>query len=237
MCIRDSLGDENTVFADDAGTARDYISGIIGQETVRQGIQEVAGMESVAAVQGTEFAKGDVDLVTQVANYFDSLGNTVFNPQLGDVKLSRSGAKSDIAHGIGRKKAAAFAAVPSVLENGRVIDYQQNWKGRRYDTAVVAAPITIGGQDYLAGIVLTRDEKANHFYVHEVLLNEKGTAPFKTGTGQTNRVPGGDVPSVLSLLRQVQEVKDNRSTDDMIPKLEGGQNLSLIHISEPTRPY
>lgn len=219
-----TLGDENTVFADDAGTARDYISGIIGQETVRQGIQEVAGMESVAAVQGTEFAKGDVDLVTQVANYFDSLGNTVFNPQLGDVKLSRSGAKSDIAHGIGRKKAAAFAAVPSVLENGRVIDYQQNWKGRRYDTAVVAAPITIGGQDYLAGIVLTRDEKANHFYVHEVLLNEKGTAPFKTGTGQTNRVPGGDVPSVLSLLRQVQEVKDNRSTDDMIPKLEGGQN-------------
>lgn len=227
-----TLGDENTVFADDAGTARDYIPGIIGQETVRQGIQEVAGMESVAAVQGTEFAKGDVDLVTQVANYFDSLGNTVFNPQLGDVKLSRSGAKSDIAHGIGRKKAAAFAAVPSVLENGRVIDYQQNWKGRRYDTAVVAAPITIGGQDYLAGIVLTRDEKANHFYVHEVLLNEKGTTPFKTGIGQINRVPGGDVPSVLSLLRQVQEVKDNRSTDDMIPRLEGGQNSMGRSFSE-----
>lgn len=227
-----TLGDENTVFADDAGTARDYIPGIIGQETVRQGIQEVAGMESVAAVQGTEFAKGDVDLVTQVANYFDSLGNMVFNPQLGDVKLSRSGAKSDIAHGIGRKKAAAFAAVPSVLENGRVIDYQQNWKGRRYDTAVVAAPITIGGQDYLAGIVLTRDEKANHFYVHEVLLNEKGTTPFKTGTGQTNRVPGGDVPSVLSLLRQVQEVKDNRSTDDIMPRLEGGQNSMGRSFSE-----
>lgn len=84
----------------------------------------------------------------------------------------------------------------------------------------------------MAGIVLTRDEKANHFYVHEVLLNEKGTTPFKTGIGQINRVPGGDVPSVLSLLHQVQEVKDNRSTDDMIPRLEGGQNSMGRSFSE-----
>ena len=214
-----TLGDENTVFADQAGTARDYIPGVIGEDVVLQGIQEVAGMEPVAAVQGTEFAKGDVDLVTQVTNYFDSLGNMVFNPQLGDVKLSRSGAKSDIGHGIGRKKAAAFAAVPSVLENGRVIDYQTNWKGRGYDTAVVAAPITIQGENYLAGVVLTRSQKENSFYLHEVLLTEKGTTPFKTG-GRKSGNPGGDVPSVLSLLRQVQDVKNNRSTDDIMPKLD-----------------
>ena len=214
-----TLGDENTVFADQAGTARDYIPGVIGEDVVLQGIQEVAGMEPVAAVKGTEFAKGDVDLVTQVTNYFDSLGNMVFNPQLGDVKLSRSGAKSDIGHGIGRKKAAAFAAVPSVLENGRVIDYQTNWKGRGYDTAVVAAPITIQGENYLAGVVLTRSQKENSFYLHEVLLTEKGTTPFKTG-GRKSGNPGGDVPSVLSLLRQVQDVKNNRSTDDIMPKLD-----------------
>ncbi len=217
-----TLGDENTVFADRAGAAMDYIPGVIGEDAVLQGIQTVAGMEPVAAVQGTEFAKGEVDLVTQVTNYFDSLGNMVFNPQLGDVKLSRSGAKSDIAHGIGRKKAAAFAAVPSVLENGRVIDYQTNWKGRGYDTAVVAAPITIQGETYLAGVVLTRSQKENSFYLHEVLLTEKGTTPFKTG-GRKSGNPGGDVPSVLSLLRQVQEVKNNRSTDVIMPKLDDGQ--------------
>lgn len=217
-----TLGDENTVFADRAGAAMDYIPGVIGEDAVLQGIQTVAGMEPVAAVQGTEFAKGEVDLVTQVTNYFDSLGNMVFNPQLGDVKLSRSGAKSDIAHGIGRKKAAAFAAVPSVLENGRVIDYQTNWKGRGYDTAVVAAPITIQGETYLAGVVLTRSQKENSFYLHEVLLTEKGTTPFKTG-GRKSGNPGGDVPSVLSLLQQVQEVKNNRSTDVIMPKLDDGQ--------------
>lgn len=217
-----TLGDENTVFADRAGAAMDYIPGVIGEDAVLQGIQTVAGMEPVAAVQGTEFAKGEVDLVTQVTNYFDSLGNMVFNPQLGDVKLSRSGAKSDIAHGIGRKKAAAFAAVPSVLENGRVIDYQTNWKGRGYDTAVVAAPITIQGENYLAGVVLTRSQKENSFYLHEVLLTEKGTTPFKTG-GRKSGNPGGDVPSVLSLLQQVQEVKNNRSTDVIMPKLDDGQ--------------
>ena len=31
------------------------------------------------------------------------------------------------------KKAAAFAAVPDILKNGRVIDYQVDWKGRNYD--------------------------------------------------------------------------------------------------------
>lgn len=239
-----AMGDENTVFAEQAGVMRDYIPGVIGEDAVRHGIQEVAGMEPVTAVQGTEFAKGDVDLVTQVTNYFDSLGNMVFNPQLGDVKLSRSGAKSDIAHGIGRKKAAAFAAVPSVLENGRVIDYQTNWKGRGYDTAVVAAPITIQGENYLAGVILTRSQKENSFYLHEVLLTEKGTTPFKTG-GRKSGNPGGDVPSVLSLLRQVQDVKENRSTEtgqysmgssfsELVQEQRGGGQYSIRGTAQGT---
>lgn len=206
------LGDENTVFVDRADTAKDFIPGVIEPREVLQGIQDVARMQPVTGIRGTEFAKGEVDLVTQVTNFFNSIGGMVFNPQLGDVKLTRSGVRADIAHGIGRKKAAAFAAVPAVLEHGKVIDYQTDWKGRQYDTAVVAAPITIGEESYLAGVVLTRNQRENSFYVHEVLLTEKGTAPFKTG-GRKSDVPGGDAPSVLSLLREVQTVKENSSTN------------------------
>lgn len=166
-------------------------------------------MEPVAEVSGEEFKKGEKDLITQVTEFFDGLGNEVYNPQLGDVMLTRRGAKSDIAHGIGRKKAAAFAAVPDILKNGRVIDYQVDWKGRNYDTAVVAAPITIAGEPYMAGVVLTRTDSENRFYVHEV-LTEKGTAPFKTGESPARGVDtGGDVPSVFSLLDQVRNVKRN----------------------------
>ena len=187
----------------------EYIGGEVDSKTVHDGIQAVAEMEPVAEVSGEEFKKGEKDLITQVTESFDGLGNEVYNPQLGDVMLTRRGAKSDIAHGIGRKKAAAFAAVPDILKNGRVIDYQVDWKGRNYDTAVVAAPITIAGEPYMAGVVLTRTDSENRFYVHEV-LTEKGTAPFKTGESPARGVDtGGDVPSVFSLLDQVRNVKRN----------------------------
>lgn len=187
----------------------EYIGGEVDSKTVHDGIQAVAEMEPVAEVSGEEFKKGEKDLITQVTEFFDGMGNEVYNPQLGDVMLTRRGAKSDIAHGIGRKKAAAFAAVPDILKNGRVIDYQVDWKGRNYDTAVVAAPITIAGEPYMAGVVLTRTDSENRFYVHEV-LTEKGTAPFKTGESPTRGVDtGGDVPSVFSLLDQVRNVKRN----------------------------
>lgn len=187
----------------------EYIGGEVDSKTVHDGIQAVAEMEPVAEVSGEEFKKGEKDLITQVTEFFDGLGNEVYNPQLGDVMLTRRGAKSDIAHGIGRKKAAAFAAVPDILKNGRVIDYQVDWKGRNYDTAVVAAPITIAGEPYMAGVVLTRTDSENRFYVHEV-LTEKGTAPFKTRESPARGVDtGGDVPSVFSLLDQVRNVKRN----------------------------
>lgn len=187
----------------------EYIGGEVDSKTVHDGIQAVAEMEPVAEVSGEEFKKGEKDLITQVTESFDGLGNEVYNPQLGDVMLTRRGAKSDIAYGIGRKKAAAFAAVPDILKNGRVIDYQVDWKGRNYDTAVVAAPITIAGEPYMAGVVLTRTDSENRFYVHEV-LTEKGTAPFKTGESPARGVDtGGDVPSVFSLLDQVRNVKRN----------------------------
>lgn len=187
----------------------EYIGGEVDSKTVHDGIQAVAKMEPVAEVSGEEFKKGEKDLITQVTEFFDGLGNEVYNPQLGDVMLTRRGAKSDIAHGIGRKKAAAFAAVPDILKNGRVIDYQVDWKGRNYDTAVVAAPITIAGEPYMAGVVLTRTDSENRFYVHEV-LTEKGTAPFKTGESPARGVDtGGDVPSAFSLLDQVRNVKRN----------------------------
>ncbi len=187
----------------------EYIGGEVDSKTVHDGIRAVAEMEPVTEISGEEFKKGEKDLITQVTEFFDGLGNEVYNPQLGDVMLTRRGAKSDIAHGIGRKKAAAFAAVPDILKNGRVIDYQVDWKGRNYDTAVVAAPITIAGEPYMAGVVLTRTDSENRFYVHEV-LTEKGTAPFKTGESPARGVDtGGDVPSVFSLLDQVRNVKRN----------------------------
>lgn len=189
------------------GVAFDYIKGIIKADEVQKGIRDVAAMESVYEADGTEFQKGSVDLVSQVNDYFSSFNHSVYNSQLGDVMLTESGIKSDIAHGLGRIKAVSYAAVPTVLEKGKVIDYQVNWDGKNYDTAVVAAPVLIAGEPYIEGVVLRRTNGENRFYVHEV-LTEIGALPFKTG-GSLNKSAsaGGSTPTVKMILQKVLDVK------------------------------
>ena len=177
------------------------------QDTISGNIRQVAQMEPVTSISGHEFAKGEVDLITQVETFFNQRGNRAYSPELGEVILDRRGIKSDIAHGIGRKKAAAFAAVPDAIEHGLVVDYQKDWKGRGYDTAVVAAPITIGTEDHIAAVILTRSNQTNRFYVHEVLTTKNGAMPFKTGA-QKEGAPGGDAPSVFSILDKIRSVKN-----------------------------
>lgn len=217
------LGDENTVFADmdqrlesldaEYGQAEEnHQDRVIPQEEVVEGIRTVANMDPVVTISGEEFAKGEKDLVTQVSEYFDSLNNIAHNEQLGDVILDRKGVKSDLGHGMGRKKAASFAAVRDVIEHGRVVDYQVNWKERGYDTAVVAAPINIGTQEHMAVVIMVRSNRTNRFYVHEVMTTENGAMPFKTGTLRKG-TPSGDAPSAISILENIMNVKNQAKTD------------------------
>ena len=75
----------------------------------------------------------------------------------------------NIVHGIGRAKAITFAAVPDVIANGQQIDYQQNWKGRGYDTYTFAAPITYEWQKTYLGVIVAHDTQSNRYYLHEVI--------------------------------------------------------------------
>ncbi len=158
--------------------------------------------------------------MTQANEFFTSVGNLVYNDQLGNVILDRRGIKDDMAHGLGRKKAASFHAVPDVIRHGKVVDYQVNWKDRGYDTAVVAAPITMEtetkdktvAEEYLMGVVLIRSMRTNRFYVHEVLpIKKDGNPLFKTGTLSKDN-PGSDFPSILSILNRILKVKRSSTT-------------------------
>ena len=186
-------------FAETVGEDADVrdAEGVVPYEVVQK-------MDSVKTVTDEEFAKGETDLVTQVENYFKSLGSKVTNEELGEVLIDKRGIKDDIAHGIGRKKAATFAAVPDVIQKGKVVDYQKNWKGRNYDTAVIAAPITVGTEKHYMGVVVIQNKENNRFYVHEVVeIKNEGAQPFKTGPVEKNSNAGGDAPSVISILQKI----------------------------------
>ncbi|GMO48603.1 MAG: hypothetical protein Ta2G_04520 [Termitinemataceae bacterium] len=135
----------------------------------------------VSKLTGEEFAKSEKDLITQVDEFFKSIGGTVERAEFGTIDLTRQGIRASIAHGISRMKAAAFKAVPDVIKHGRIIDHQINWKNRGYDTYVIAAPITIGNVEYIAEVIITQDKDGQRFYLHEVEKKEKAQSAFKTG--------------------------------------------------------
>lgn len=155
----------------------------------------VREMKPVTSIKSNVFQKGNTKLTDMVAQYFRSLGNNVFNTELGDVELNKRGVKDSMAHGIGALKASAFKAVPQVIENGKIVDYQENWKNRSEDTVVLSAPILIDKIQYYMGVILLRDNSHDlqRFYLHEISLNKKEVNPFKTvaATGQTISLHGG----------------------------------------------
>jgi len=163
--------------------------------SVSANAKKLMEMEPVARIEADKFSKSDTDLVTQVAKFFsDKYSDGINRAGLGNVRLTRGGVKSSIAHGIGREKAAAFATVPEVIRDGIEIDRQKNWKGRGYDSSVIAAPIEIGGVPYIAEVIVT-SARANGdwmFYLHEVEKKEKLQSVFKTGintgTPQSSRL-------------------------------------------------
>lgn len=142
----------------------------------------VMSSEPVAKLSELMFQKGESgNLVDRVLKYW---GNriTVSHPELGAVILDKEGVKSSIGHGIGREKASGFALVPQIIENGRIVSRETNWKNRGYDTAVIAAPIQMGGVDYIAEAVVAQRPSSNKFYLHEVEIKERLKGAFKTPT-------------------------------------------------------
>ena len=165
------------------------------QSLIDDNVEKVVTMNSVADLTGEEFEKGPVDLVTQVEEYFNSIGNIV-KSKYGDVELTRVGIKYSLGHGIGRKKAAAFKAIPNAIKHGEIINYQKNWKNRGYDTAIFAAPITINGEKHFLAAVINVELDKNSYYLHEVALQEiESNTSFKTGTVK-NGTPGDALPSI-----------------------------------------
>lgn len=169
----------------------------------------------VVAITGNEFAKSEIPLTKQVSEWFAAKYNgLVHNSEIGDVVLNERGIKDSMAHGFGRKKAAAFATVPDIITNGIVIDEQQNWKRRGYDTYVIAAPVSINNEHHVGTVVVTRSATdMNRFYLHEVYITkELYPSAFKTGasadktvepSGADNRVP------IRSLLQNIFSVNED----------------------------
>ena len=146
-------------------------------QRLQQSVPELQGMKPVAEVTGQELPQGE-KIVDRLVEFVNRIGNKVNRPGFGDVLFSRGRIKSSmLGHGIGNAKIELFAAVPSVIQNGKQIDFQEKWKGRDYDTYTFAAPVSYRGKPTYLGVIVTKDAQDGRYYVHEA-IDENGNIIF-----------------------------------------------------------
>lgn len=165
---------------------------------------EISAHGTVSELTGNEFSDVHTrkEIENAVTEFYQEIG-AVDRPGFGTVRLGRRGVKDSLAHGYGQKKIAAFASVPDVIQDGVQIDYQPNWKGRDYDTYIIAGDVTIGGEPNTVGVVLIRRKNDSRFYLHEVTTTKNGDATsFQTGaTEETSARLPGDVTSPMDIVQ------------------------------------
>lgn len=178
-------------------------------DNLRENRDAIAEGGILARMDGSEFAPSGKHIVDQVSEFFASLGNKVTRLGFGDIALTRRSAKSSVAHGMGRNKAIAFAAVPSVIENGIVIDEQTNWKGRGTGSVTFGGRVQIGDKIYDMGVIVHKygKESPNYgkYYLHEVLLTDEDGATVPIETRTLSGYPSDTVtPSSMDSVAQEQ---------------------------------
>lgn len=179
-------------------------------------LDELEEMKPVATIEGTEvsFGKTRNENISNVEEFFDSIGNKVIRENFGTVELTKSGARATVQHGNSKAKQVAVAAVPEVIQKGKQIGYEQNWQGRGYDTYVFAAPVEIDGTKLYEGVIVreyTRQNGMKNFYVHEVCWTDGSYVTFVTEGNMTKKedTPTQLPKAVRSTLADAQEVSSD----------------------------
>lgn len=165
----------------------------------------------VVALKGDEINPNE-KLTESVMRYFRNvIGKTVFsNRAVSDIEIKEKSIKSSIAKGIFPEKKSTFAALGDVLERGIVVDFQKNWKGRGYDTAVIAAPVSVNEVPYVVAAVVELKGK-NKFYVHDVVAKERlGNALLTQHHPQADYLSASRA-SVVNVLYDIFKVNKNIS--------------------------
>ena len=157
---------------------------------------------------------GDTLIEDIAAYYLEKEEGHIERPGIGDILLDEKSVKNSYYHGVGANKITAFAIVPDVLKQGVQIDEQEKWKGRGYNTVMIAAPVSIEGEGYVCSVIVKQTTK-NRLYVHELYLqkNLQESTSSPGGRGQdaiTSRLDSSLHPNLIAnVLKEYVSHKDD----------------------------
>ncbi|MDR0864116.1 MAG: hypothetical protein LBO74_04180 [Candidatus Symbiothrix sp.] len=165
--------------------------------------------KSVAILAGSEFSKKEgITLTQQVSDYYNSLGGKVMSPVYGDIILDKQAVEDDFAHGVGRIKAIAFAAVPDVIKKGIIILLLgKHKKDEKILSAMIAAPITIGMDEYI-GVVVIRQYHSGNKKLYQIPATNQGVM-LESSIGSSNpaQIPATNQGNIAKILQNIISAK------------------------------
>lgn len=145
------------------------------EESIQRGKDLIRDGGSIVRITDTFNADESGKHTDSIKEYFDSIGRYANNPVIGKVYLANSGIKHTISKGVYNNKISAFKAVKNVIENGQIVNAEKEWKGRHYDTVVIAGKVTLGDQECLMGVAVKRQParkgySSQSYDLHEVII-------------------------------------------------------------------
>lgn len=211
-------GDEDTVFA--YGDTVSYLFDENVRSTQSKAIISLIASNTSKISDDIVFDERSVDIrryakkSDYVLEVFNRQNNIAYNSTIGNVELVKSGAKSTMLHGFGKNKIAAIPAIKSVIENGNIISFAENYSNS-YDRYVIAAKGKIDGKNAIVGVVVNsyRHNGQKKFYLHEVTI-AKAESSSMTGSrkGEVTVNGSASANSISQTAANVNSVDKNKST-------------------------
>lgn len=194
---------------------------VLTESELEENKTTVANMAPVAEVTGNRFAKNpDKDFKTMATEYFKEIGGKAESPILGEIALTEKGIEHLIGSKLTRRKGALLPAIKNVIENGEIIEIQDNHKGYGFDTALIAAPVRLDGMEYYMGVAIKQTNGKNaQYYVHDaVIVQKREVQPLKQRAGwgpeKTSVGAQGENLSIASILASLADYKSEFSKNE-----------------------
>jgi hypothetical protein len=130
---------------------------------------------------------------------------------IGKVVFDVGGVKDSLSHKFGQRKLDAVQAIPSAIEQGKVVEISDDLDQKPIKNVILVAPIQIDSKKSFLCVRLVKNVgNDNRLHIHEVfdLDDIKNTAiPFQTpGTDLTVR-PQRGIAIYISILQDILNVK------------------------------
>lgn len=206
------------------------------EEQIEKNYQSVREMSVVKTLKGNEFNISDPDIKSKIKKFYSQVGS-VEHPVVGTIKLTNRSVNDDFGHGKGPEKVITFAAVPELLRNGYVLDYQKDWKGRGYDTTVIGGKVDISegkyAGEYYMGAIVNVYPDTNRAYLHEVYATRADSYTPSDQDAINDTTPEAyNYPPINSILHKLRNVNGNNEENrrfQLKDPMEESADLIAVH--------